>query len=220
MGDARTVTTTTIKTQLRYELRDVNSTQYTDAELLSYINKCLEIAYEELVDYNSEIVRTGSGTITTVAGTQKYALSSNSMGDFWAPSKLWIEEYEPMEMCTEDDLFDAINAYEVSASSGRALPDEYCIIGDYVWFKDIPDDAYTVQVRYFPNFTPLTTGGTMPFRNLFNQEVVEGVKLFAKYRNNKGVQVEAILRDIFHTRAMKIVGRRMVKTASFIPRIK
>lgn len=219
MADAVSITTTTLKSQIRYEIRDINSTQYTDAELLVYINKCLEIAYEELVNQKSELVRTGSGTITTVAGTQSYDLSANDMGDLWIPHRVWISEYEPMEMCEEKDLYDAINANEGSTTS-RTIPDEYCIIGDYIWFKDYPDDAYTVNIRYFPNFVPLSSGGTMPYKNLFNQEVVEGVKFLAKHRNEKAIGVDATLKDIFHDRAMQLVYRRRAKSIGFHPRIK
>jgi len=220
MGAARTVTTTTIKTDVRYELRDEDKVLYSDAELLAYINKCLEMTYEILVYEKSELIRTGTGTVTTVAGTQSYALADNTMGDLWVPHRIWVDTYEPMDWCEEEDLYDTINEEEAGNTSHRSQPDEYCIVGDYLWFKEAPDDAYTVRLKYFPNFIPLTTGGTMPYKNLFNQEIIEGVKLLAKYRNELDVQIESILKDLFQNRALKIMRMRRTKTIKITPKWK
>jgi len=48
----------------------------------------------------------------------------------------------------------------------------------------------------------------MPYKNLFNNEIAEGVKILAKHWNDKGVSVDAILKDIFHKRAMKVLNMR------------
>lgn len=236
MGDARTVTAANLITDILYELRDPDGTNYNAdgayAELLGYINKCNETIYEILVDENSELVRTGTGTITTVAGTQSYALASNSMGDFWLPAVLgqrdgddvygvWVSTYEPMKMCTQEDLWETINAEENSETGHRTIPERFCIIGGYIWFEQSPDDAYTVYLRYFPNFTPLSaTTGTIPYNNLFNQEIIEGVKVLAKHRNDIDVQIDSILKDIFHDRAMRLTRKRKKTSASFSPRIR
>lgn len=222
MGDARTVAASAIITSVLYELRDPNGTNYNRdgayAELLGYINRCLEEIYEILVDERSELIRTGSGTITTVDGTQSYDLSANSMGDLWVPHRVWISEYEPMEMCEEEDLYDAINDEEIG-DTARTRPEAYCLVGDYIWFKDVPDDAYTVNLRYFPNFTPLaSTAASMPHKNLFNNEVIEGVKVLAKHRNDRGVSIDATLKDIFRIRAMRVERRRRKKTVRIVPR--
>lgn len=219
MGAALSVTAANIITKVLYELRDPSGTNYNKdgayAELLGYINRCLEWLYEILVGVESELVRTGSGTITTVAGTQSYALSSNSMGDLWFPHRVWISTYQPMDQCEEADIYDAISANEGGQTS-RAQPDEYCIIGDYLWFKDVPDAAYTVNVRYFPNFVPLSaTTSAMPYKNLFNNEVIEGVKILAKNRNEMSVSIDASLKDIFYQKAMKIVHKRDKRDVRF-----
>ena len=224
MGSARTITVANFITQNLYHLRDPNGNNYNKdgayAELLGYINECNELIYEILTDENSDLICTGTGTVTTVAGTQSYDLSSNSMGDFWLPEKLennryavWISEYEPMEMCDQNALYDAINANEGTTTS-RSQPDRFCIKGDYIWFETVPDDAYTVNFRYFPNFVPLaSTSVNMPYKNLFNNQIKEGVILYAKRRNELGIQIEAILQDMFLARALKI-ARKRTKTES------
>ena len=218
MGDARTVAASSIITQALYELRDQPGTNYNSdgayAELLSYLNRCNEFIYEILVDEDSEMVRTGTGTITTVAGTQSYALSSNNMGDLWIPHRVWISGEDPMDQCEEADLYDAITENEAGGIS-RAEPEEYCIVGDYIWFKDVPDAAYTVNIRYFPNFIPLSaTASNMPYKNLFNNEIIEGIKILSKHRNEIGVQVDAQLKEIFFQRAIRLTRKRNMKRVS------
>ena len=215
MGSAATVAASSILSKVLYELNDRDGSNYnpdgTYAELLGYLNRCLEIIHQVLVDEESELVRTGTGTFNTVAGTQSYDLSTRSMGDLWAIHRVWLSEYEPMEMCEEEDLYDAINQNEGSNIS-RAQPEEYCLIGDYLWFREVPDAVYPVNIRYFPNFVALTaTTSTMPYKNLFNNECIEGVKILAKHRNEIGVQVDAQLKDIFFARAMQIVRKRRTK---------
>ena len=221
MGDARTVAASVIITNCLYELRDPDGTNYNKdgayAELLGYINRCLEVLYEILVYDDSELTRTGTGDIATVDGTQSYDMSDNDMGDLWIPHRVWVDEYPPMKMCEEEDLYGGINAEE-SENTAREQPDQYCIIGDYIWFKTVPDDAYTVYFRYYPNFTPLTlVTESMPYKNIFNNEVIEGVKVLAKHRNEIGIQVDAILKDIFNEKAMRIMRKRRTKSVRIFP---
>ena len=205
-------------TDIRYELRDTTTTyQYEDAELLVYINKVSEIIHQMLIDQESEMVRNGSGTITCVAGTQSYDLDDNSMGDLWVPHRVWVDTKEPMTMCEEWELFDSINLEEDSQTGHRAEPCKYCIIEDYIWFKEVPDDTYTVRFKYYPNYTVLTTASACPFRHIFNQDIVEGVKIFAKNRNEMDVQIDAVLKDYFEQVAQKVMKRRRFKPVSVSP---
>jgi hypothetical protein len=223
MAAAREVAASTIITQILYELRDPNGTNYNKdsayAELLGYLNRCNELIYEILVDEDSELVRTGSGSLSTVDGTQSYDLSANTMGDMWVPHRVWISTYDPMEMCEETDLYDAITAEE-SSDNARTIPEEYCIVGDYIWFRDVPDAAYTVNLRYFPNFVPITgTTSNMPYKNLFNNDIIEGIKLFAKNRNERSFQVEALLKDVFMEKALRITRKRRKQNVGFRPSV-
>jgi hypothetical protein len=109
-----------------------------------------------------------------------------------------------MEEVPDTELYDAINEEERGDIGHRTRPEEYCVIGDYLWFKDVPDDTYQVNVRYFPNFIPLTAGDNLPFRNLFNQEIAQGVLVCAKNRNELPVQIDVILKDIFLTKQYQL----------------
>lgn len=218
MGNLRTYLVSEMITDLRYELRDTVTTyQYADAELTSYINKVSEIIHMMLIDAESEIVRTGTGTITTVAGTQSYDLDDNSMGDLWVPHRVWVDEYEPMTMCEEWELFDGINAEERSETGHRSLPEKYYLEDDDIWFREVPDDAYTVRLKYYPNYTLVTTTDACPFRHIFNQDIIEGVKILAKNRNEMDVQVDAVLKDYFEGISRKIMKRRQYKKITIRP---
>jgi len=225
MGAAATVTVANIITKVLYELRDPDGTNYNKdgayAELLGYVNRCYELIYSILVGRKSELVRTGTGSFTTAAGTQSYSLTDHTMGDFWTMERIWVSGYEPMDECTIDDLHDSINAEERSETAHRTQPYDYCIIGDYIWFKQVPDDAYNVYLRYFPNFVALTaTTNAMPFNRIFNNEIIEGVKMLAKNRNEMNLNVDAALRDIFYDKAVKITMQRRKQQAGFIPQIR
>lgn len=221
MGNLRTYLVSKAITSVRYELSDtVETYKYEDEELLEYFNKASEVLYEILIDKKSEIGLTGSGTITTVAGTQSYDLDDSSMGDLWVPYHVWVDTKKPMKMCEIDDLRDAINLEEDSQTAHRTEPTEYCIWDDDLWFKEVPDDAYTVYLRYYPNYTLLTTSSSMPFRHIFNQAIIEGVKILAKSRNELDIQVEAILKELFEDAAQKVLRHRTHKPVSFKPKLR
>ena len=218
MGNLKTYLVSEMITDLRYELRDTTATyQYADAELLVYINDVSENIHQMLMDKESEIVRNGSGTITCVAGTQSYDLDDNSMGDLWAPHRVWVDEKEPMTMCEEWETFDGINAEERSETGHRCEPIKYCIIEDYIWFKEVPDDTYTVRLKYYPNYVDLATTDPCPFRHIFNQDIKKGAAILAKNRNEMDVQVDAILKVTFEQVSQKIMKRRRFKPVSFSP---
>ncbi len=215
MAAAREVTTTTLTDELNYELRNTRAKQWVDAEILVYINKMYELIYQVLVESNSELIATGSGTITTVAGTEAYALSSNSMGDFWAPYMLSAEDneyaiyltdssgniYAPIEMVEREDRY----AYVVAGSDSRNRPTGFYLDVDNMGFLPVPDAVYTVTIdKYFPNWVPLADGVNMPLKNLFNAQIKEGVKLTAKNREGYNMAIEAAMLQVFQDRALAI----------------
>jgi hypothetical protein len=190
-----------------YELQNASG-DFEKPELLSYINRSLEMIYRKLVQVGSEIVRTGTGSFDTVAGTQSYDLTSESMTDIWVINRVWIEGSELMDLCIEKDLYDTINAEENSETGHRCEPLEYCLIVNQLWFKESPDDAYTVQVRYFSKFTSLTLNGTMPYNDLANTQVRDMVLLLAQNRIQRNEKLHAQLLVINQQAMNVIVGLR------------
>lgn len=195
--------------QVGYELRN-DSGEFSDQELLTYVNKNLEILHTVLINSESELVRTGSGSFNTIAGTQSYDLTSSGIDitDMWLPHRVWTSQYEPMDMCSEDELYDGINNEEKGSTGCRARPQEYCLVGDYMWFKEVPDVVYTVNIKYFPEHTNVRLDSTMPYRGIFNQKLVQGVLMTAKNRNEMNVNVEASLLALYESAAFNLIKRR------------
>ncbi len=230
MANARTVTTTAIKTNVRYELRDADKKQYTDSELLAYLNKCNELIYNILVESNSELVCTGSGSLTLAAGTEAYDLAANTMGDMLCLRKLsntgdenrysvYLTDasgnvYPPLDMVAEEDRYDHL----VSGSSSQNRPTSFYLDGDSFGFLPVPDAVYTATLKYFPNFVELASGDNMPYRNLFNRQIEEAIILLAKNRENAGMGIEPSLMQLFQDRAMTLMRQRRMRDMSLRPR--
>lgn len=219
MGSARTVTAEDIKTRVNLELRNTHQVQFTEAEVLAYINKWLEFIHQFLIESASDLVRTGTGTITTVEGTELYSLSDNSMGDLLTPYKVWVSGSIPMELVPESDRDEYVMSDETDAS-GYSEPTTFYIEGEYVGFLPFPDDAYTVKVKYYPEFVPLEDiDATIPYRNLFNLQLEEGAKIIAKNRENYGTSVDAALMELFKDRAKAVIDMRQKQNICLSPMI-
>jgi hypothetical protein len=219
MGAARVVTAENIKARVNYELRNTHQHQFTEPEILAYINKWLEFTHQFLIESASDLVRTGTGSITTEVGTEKYSLVGNNMGDLLTTHKVWVVGSEPMDQCPEDDR-DAYVVADETDASGYDEPLSFYLEGDYIGFLPFPDTAYTVNFKYYPEYSPLEDiDSAMPYRNLFNLQIEEGAKILAKNRENYGTNVDAALMEIFKERAKAIVDIRRVKTIAFSPMV-
>jgi hypothetical protein len=220
MAAAQTVTAAQLITRIRYDLRDANAHQWSDSELLSYINDTLELIYEILVDCDSELIRTGSGTFDTVSGTEAYDLASNTMGDFWSPYRIWCPTAGPKELTqvNTDERYE----YQIDATTwNQGEPWFYYLEGDNIGILPIPDGIYQINLKYYPNFVPLaTTAANMPLRNLFNLQVMEAVKMKAKNRDMVNTGIETALMSLFQERAAAIMRKRGKREYQMMPRFK
>jgi len=220
MAAAQTVTAAQLITRFRYDLRDENGHQWTDNELLSYINDSLELIYEILVDSDSELIRTGSGTFDTVSGTETYDMAANTMGDFWSPYKIWCPTDGPRELTlvNTDDRYD----YQIDATTwNQGEPYQYYLEGDTIGLLPIPDGIYQINLKYYPNFVPLSaTTGNLPFKNLFNLQIQQAVNMKAKHRDMQNTGIETALMSLFQQRATAIMRRRSKRNYQTKPRFK
>jgi len=215
MGDARTTTVANITTRFNYELRNTQAVQWEAAETLNYINKWLSFIYMILVEHESDLViNTTPGSFVTVVGTPTYDLSTNSMGDLLVPIHVWLDGLAELEKAEESDSM----AHVISKEQGNtsySQPSSYYIEGDNMGLLPFPDDIYTVKVKYIPDYTELTlTTESIPYKNLFNNVLVEGVKVIAKNREGYGTAVDAALMELFQDRAMSILRKRQKQNAS------
>jgi hypothetical protein len=199
-------------TELDYVLQN-ESGDFTRPELLSYLNRALEMIYSALVIKKSEFVRTGTGSFSTIIGTQSYDLTGvdTPVTDLWVLHRVWLTGESLMKHCAEEDLYDTINAEEDSETGHRCEPQNYCLIGNTLWFKESPDAIYTVNLRYFPSFTALTLGGSMPYNDAANLPVKDMLILLAKNRLKTNDNLHFQLWQLTTQASGRIMNLREVK---------
>jgi hypothetical protein len=213
MGSRVTKTAHVLIDECRYDLRDGTGTQWSDSELLAYLNRGLEMVHDLLVDHRSERLLE-TETIATAAGTETYALASNDMGDFVAPHSVWIAGNAPMSHTDEHRRLE----YQLAGGDMQTgVPDLFYIAGDDIGFLPAPNDVYTVNVRYWPQFAGIAAGATLPHQNLFNLQLREAVKMMAKHRETYNTGLETALQGMFQARALEILRMRRPRTYRWSP---
>lgn len=224
MAAANTITGTEIQTSVNYELRNTGQVQFIEAEVLQYINKWYEIIYFMLAQYESDLVSTGSGNFVTVAGTERYDLSDNSMGDLWSipqcddagDSNVRLSALGGIEIVPMSDRTSHLIAKDQGTSQYNQ-PSGFYIWGDWMGLLPFPDAVYTVYIEnYIPNFIPLALiGSTMPFKNLFNGVIKQGLLITAKGRENYGNANDAAVMEIIKDSVMTVLRQRSKSNMRF-----
>lgn len=210
-------TVSSVIKNINYKLRNEESEEFSDGELLSYVNESISVLKTVLARKGYLISRTGTGSFTTTEGTQSYDLTSvdTPISNLWLIDNIWISEYEPMDKCDEDNIYETRNEEEKGNTSHRCRPLDYCFIGNTVWFKQSPDATYTVNLNYYPNHTNLYTTDTMPYNDLFNRSIIAAVMMIAKNRLEMNSQLEIQLMALFDNSAQFLLDKRNYKEKRF-----
>jgi hypothetical protein len=206
-------TVSEISELFNYELRNSRGRQWPGAETLQYINKWLGFIHQILISYDSDLVKTGSGSFTTTEGTEIYDLSANAMGDLWVPCHVWLSGLAELEMVAESERM----PYVINGTNSQ--PVSYYLEGDSIGLLPFPDSTeYTVNIKYIPEFTSLVNvNSVIPYKNLFNNVLVEGVKIIAKNREEYGTSVDVALMELFQDKVMSILRKRQVQLTQLVP---
>jgi hypothetical protein len=180
-------------TSIRYPIVDTESNKYTGAEILDYINRGYDLIYNRLIQLKSDLVRT-STTQTLTVGDGSYALPS----DFWA--------IDFMQISGEDKVLKQVNYDYILTYTVRFtpyvydVPTVYAIQGGQYYLRPEPDQAYTLNVVYYPSLTDLDTSDNAPFGGIFNHALKAYAEAMCKYREEKNISIDqnaasAILRS-------------------------
>lgn len=209
MGSARTVLISDMTTLFNFELRNEDQQQWEAGETLAYVNKWLEFVHSFLTEHESELVKTGSGSFTTTEGIEIYDLSANTMGDLIVPLTVWLSGLGEIDLVEESERMVHVISKE-QGNTSYSQPSSFYIEGDNIGLLPFPDSTtYTVKIKYIPDYTALAdTDSTMPYKNIFNNVLVEGVKIIAKNREEQGTAIDAALMELFQDRAMSIIRKR------------
>lgn len=183
-------------TSIRYDLRDTDSTQFTDAELLDFYNRCVRALASALASVKSDWVLSDD-TLTIVAGDNYVALPS----DFSTPIHAEIDE-EPL---TKKEPR-VIKKWQQQTSSGT--PEYYGIHQSNLIFERAAGSNTDVYFQYNTKATALVTGAPMPYSDEFNDPLKSAVIMLAKNRNERDITGDYALQSFFLDNALAKSVRR------------
>lgn len=188
-------------TGVRYDLRDTDSTQYVDAELVVYANRARVQLDAALGSINSEWV-SATGTLSLSSGDNYVALPS----DFASDRSIW---YGSNRM--QKKSVGWIVAERLSSSSG--LPYYWAVNGLNVLFERDADTDYSFTIHYNSKQPAWTTASTMPYNDEFNDSIAMMIAFQAKSRNELGAATEASMFNYLRDAALQKAVRR-----NFVPK--
>ncbi len=186
----------------KYKLRSVNSTPYTDDELLSYLNNDGIFNLDLILAANkSDLSLTKDTSLTLSSGNSSVALPST----FLDIESLWIDT-------TELDKKDLSYIYEeLQVSSTSNQPWAYALAGVNLMFNCSADQDYSLTLFYYTKHADLALTDSMPYSDLFNNTLTQLIVLIAKTRNEINALPESAIYDSLRDAVMSnIISRRHI----------
>lgn len=158
---------TTLQTRLRERIGNPTTTDVPDATLTVRLNE----AYQDILDrFRFRKNRKTDTSITTVASTGAYNL----------PNDVSIvlsvkDETNDVKLVKRDR--DWVDAWDDDTATGKPL--SYFIDASQINLFPVPDDAYSIKVRYIYDVTDLSAGGDTP---VLPTSWHHGIVLLARYK--------------------------------------
>lgn len=148
--------------------KDSNKTQWSDDQMLKFLNKGVDYVHRLLIRENSEIA-INDGTISLTGGVQEYSLPD----DLWCipPNGVYFSAVvKPITPVTYEDKI------REGVTTTDSAPESYYITDDKIGLVLTPSGtaaaAYTtLNCRYFKKNTALAFTDNMPYKNLFNEPI-------------------------------------------------
>lgn len=182
----------------RYDLRDIPKVQYSDAELLVFLNRSAEIVHGLLTDMESDLVRE-EADITLDAGGAVVDLDEAEI-PLAVPWRA-ILAGQPLKLATDEET-------RSFASGSVGAPRYYWIAKTLLKFWPATPSLVTLRLEYFPRFVAMAADDEMPFQGLFDVTLTQSTVMFAENRNAQGNPVTAAVMDLARDRAMALVRKR------------
>ena len=182
-----------IITSARYRLNDVNSVEYSDAELLDYVNTVQQFINKFLMSADSALIKTTT-TLDTSSG--KAALPSDFMA-IW-----YVKDNNGMLVRHKDPVSSpVINQFYPMYSLTN--PSYYY----YVVGTDIYSNLDSLDFGYYKKFDDnAATTDTVPLPDSFKNLMVEMVLIIAFNRNEFSVNVEETLTQQFSKALISLIS--------------
>lgn len=194
-------TIASVITEARYDLRDINSTLYTDAELYYYANRGLIQLDNVLSAMNSDWVY-NEASLTLASGALYVAVSTGCM----VVRSAWISSDELIKVSPQR-IFDE----RKYIGTGTGQPYYFAEQGVNLIFERTTDQAYTVKAYYDKRataFSTTTPTATMPYNDEFNSAIREMIVILAHKRNEINVFPDTEVYNFFFEKLSGNVVRR------------
>jgi len=186
-------------TSARYDTRDEQSTQYSDAMMLDYLNRGTKNLPVTLAMLRSDWVN-DTETLTILDGDSEIALPTYFMSDI---TVLVGTAY--LTKCSVSAMRDK----QTSASTGD--PGYYSIHKTNLLVDTLVDGDLSVVLEYNQSTALLLSGTSMPYNDEFNDVLRQFLVLMCKTRNEYTLAGDAAIQDFFYQALFsKVISRNHV----------
>jgi hypothetical protein len=151
---ARNVTLTTLKSRVRWRTDTENeTTRFSDTNIVDAINEGLAKLHSRMVRARGESYLESTSTVSTVNGTESYALPAS----FLSLLKVYTT-IDNREIVLTPYEFVETDGYTDTSSWSPLVDLQYRLRGANISFRPIPDAAHTVTLVYAPASVLLVSG--------------------------------------------------------------
>lgn len=149
---ARTRTLTNLIADVRACSDTENDTHVTDAQITEFLNQAIAELYDLLVDARGHEYYITTGTISLVAGTEKYNLPSDFYQMLHVEIAIGNWNYDVLPY----SIHERTKYNQLVAAT--TYPGLYRVMGSQISFLPVPRAAFTVTIYYVPFPTRLSAG--------------------------------------------------------------
>ena len=167
-------------TEIRLELGDNSSNNWSDDEIITYINEAYRYFYNMASMITPQIL-SKTATLTLLQGTNAISLPS----DYWGLISLIIPDGGGTPLLS-------VNQTDMEYPSTTGIPTQYYISSNAIVFNTIADKDYNVVFNYIPDVSVLTSTDEIPIKNVYLSFLKFYVLIRVWNKNEATVNVERI----------------------------
>jgi len=185
--------------------KDPDKTQWSDAQMLRFLNKARDYVYRLLVATQSELV-ISSTTIPLVAGTASYTLPD----DFWGVinNGVYISGVDtPLYPVTQLDFVRAVG------DTTDEHPESFFLTSTQIGFLPVPTATAvglhgTISLRYSRYSAPLVLSDSMPWANILTEPMAAFMDHIAFIKSEVPTQELMAIYNALEQATMAMLTRR------------
>lgn len=184
----------------RYDLRDIDIAEYTNTELLEYLNRAIFQLDYTLSGIGSDFVMAEDTSKTLASAANSVAVPSNTI----IITDVWIGTTQLSPLTPPAKLY-----YDRKWISSTGQPDYWCQIGQNIEFEETADADYALTLYLDKATGTLALDGVLPYADQFNDALRQAMIIQAKHRNELDGSVDgALLKFFSHVVMTRNIMRR------------